>query len=240
MIWFGTRNGLTRYDKKKNRYRTYSQTDHLVDPRITGLALDETSLWVGTEAGLARIDRAGGGNKDTLVIEVLDFKNTGTTHVYDLDHQADLLWAGTEFGLYRYDKKKKTGGFYTGSLGPGTQRTYAVACYGDEVWYATDRGISALVEDEGAFDQWPQRSIRNEPVDTRVHRMIVNETTIWAASDGGLIKLDRAENRWVLFTVEDGLPDQRVYCLSADGDYLWMGTAVGLSRFYWNAPYRID
>jgi len=173
-------------------------------------------------------------------VEVMDFKNIGTTLIHDLDVEGDLLWAATEYGLYCYKKSAKSGEFYSGALGPGTQRTLAVACWGPEVWFATDHGVSALIEDEETFRQWPLRSIRNEPVAGRVHRMRMDQTALWVAGDDGVLKLDREENRWIHYTMEDGLPDDRVFCLLIEGDYVWFGSAAGLTRFYWNVPYRID
>ena len=38
----------------------------------------------------------------------------------------------------------------------------------------------------------------------------------------------------------DGLPSDDIRCLYVDGDYLWIGSDRGLTRFLWNDPYRID
>jgi hypothetical protein len=45
---------------------------------------------------------------------------------------------------------------------------------------------------------------------------------------------------WKLFTTEDGLLDNFCYRLLLDGDYIWIATASGITRFYWNNPDRID
>jgi len=42
------------------------------------------------------------------------------------------------------------------------------------------------------------------------------------------------------FTTQDGLPSNEVYELLLDGDYLWIGSDRGLTRFLWNDPDRID
>jgi len=239
-VWFGTLNGLTRYDKRKNSYRTFFQTDHLSDPRITDLALLDNKLWVGTESGLSCITQSVKGKKDSFAVEVIDYKTIGATRIYDLALSEDLLWVATEYGLYRCDLADRSGEFYQGPLGPGTRPTFAVDCWGPEVWYATDSGISALIEDEATFDQWPLRSLRNQTVTGRIHRLAADDRCIWAAGDDGVLRLDRDENRWIHYTIEDGLPDDQVFCLLSEGDYIWFGSASGLTRFYWNAPYRID
>ena len=37
--------------------------------------------------------------------------------------------------------------------------------------------------------------------------------------------------RWQNFTVENGLPDNRVYCLAVDGERVWAGTDNGLALY---------
>jgi ligand-binding sensor domain-containing protein len=69
---------------------------------------------------------------------------------------------------------------------------------------------------------------------------VVDEFSAWVATDNGVLKFDKARNRWVHFTTEDGLLSNYVNCIMLDGDYVWFGTPEGVTRFYWNAPYRID
>jgi len=64
--------------------------------------------------------------------------------------------------------------------------------------------------------------------------------SVWAAGERGVHRYDRAGLRWIDYGMEDGLPAQEVRTLRIDGDYIWFGSSYGLTRFYWNAPYRID
>ena len=70
--------------------------------------------------------------------------------------------------------------------------------------------------------------------------MVVDDSAAWAATDHGVLKYDKSRNLWRQFTVEDGLPSDFVNWILLDGDYIWLGTHEGLTRFYWNTPYRID
>ena len=108
-LWFGTRNGLTRYDLNKDIWRSYSQVDHLSDPRITDLYLDDLYLWVASEAGLSRILKSSVGKKDSLVVEIIDFPRLGRMHISFFAPQGDTLWAGTDFGLYYYNSSTTAG-----------------------------------------------------------------------------------------------------------------------------------
>jgi hypothetical protein len=48
-----------------------------------------------------------------------------------------------------------------------------------------------------------------------------------------------ATGEWISYTTADGLLDNRVQVIRRDGDDLLIGTASGLTRFYWNRPGRL-
>jgi len=235
-IWFGTRNGLVRYDRRKNIWRSYHQAHHLTDNRINDLLVDEEFVWVATDAGVSRVVKKTVGT-DTLRIQSVKNSSLGTVLVYDLDQQLNLIWMATEYGIYVYDAEKDSGGFYAGAYGPAHQSTYAVSVFNDEVWFGTEEGVAGL---NSRSKEWFSGPARLYDAKQQIHRILATEAAVWVATENGVLKFDRQSERWVHFNLEDGLPDRRVYSLYPDGDYIWFGTAVGLTRFYWNSPYRID
>ncbi|MBN2356235.1 hypothetical protein JXO59_08980 [candidate division KSB1 bacterium] len=239
-VWYATQNGLTRYNAEKNSWHTFNQSDHLVDNRIEDIIIDGHTVWVATRAGLSAVEKKASAKKDTLRFQIVDYKTLANVWIYDLDRTENLIWAATEFGLYFYDKAKKNGEFYRGTLGPGTQRTFAVSCYGEEVWYATEQGVSALLMDESTTEDWPLYALRNYQIHSRTWRLFADSSAVWLATQEGVIRLDRQSSRWIHYTIEDGLPSNAIYSILLDGDYIWFGSRAGLTRFYWNAPYRID
>ena len=74
----------------------------------------------------------------------------------------------------------------------------------------------------------------------RIQPRFKDEQSAWIATDEGILKFDRRRNTWRHFTTEDGLLDNTVQTILLDGDYVWLGTPQGATRFYWNDPYRID
>ena len=51
-IWFGTRQGLVKYDGNEWEYLTVA--DGLVNAKVTGLSFDENGkMWVATEGGVS-------------------------------------------------------------------------------------------------------------------------------------------------------------------------------------------
>lgn len=59
-------------------------------------------------------------------------------------------------------------------------------------------------------------------------------------TETGLWKLRRQTGGWRVFTTEDGLPDNIVQAMLLDGEFIWLGTPQGATRFYWDNPLRID
>ena len=55
---------------------------------------------------------------------------------------------------------------------------------------------------------------------------------VWLATDGGVIRWDRADRTYVAFTQTDGLLHDTVYAVLHDAEgWLWIGTQGGVSRF---------
>ena len=70
--------------------------------------------------------------------------------------------------------------------------------------------------------------------------IVADEAVVWAGTNKGVLKYDREREIWIQYTREDGLLSDMVNVILPDGDYVWFGTPRGLTRFYWNAPNRID
>jgi hypothetical protein len=72
--------------------------------------------------------------------------------------------------------------------------------------------------------------------------LAVNGTVAAIASDLGVTLIFYDRNNPVIreFSTGDGLASTYVYSLAFEGDYLWIGTDRGLTKFWWNNPRRID
>ncbi|WP_373494799.1 triple tyrosine motif-containing protein, partial [Aquiflexum sp.] len=56
-LWLGTGNGLSFFNKKTGKFKTYHTQDGLVDNRIYCMAFDKNGLlWIGTGNGLSKFD----------------------------------------------------------------------------------------------------------------------------------------------------------------------------------------
>ncbi len=236
-VWFGTRNGLVRHDKQKNIYRTLTTADGIGNDQINKVVMDDQFLWVGTESGVAKIHLATVGT-DSMRVEKLRFPTHRIVRVFDFAQQDDLLWMATEFGVYVHNKLTGEGGYYTGLDDNLVLRpTFAVSAWGEEIWFGTDWGIYAF---NSATKEWLDNPANIHETDAGINVILATRQAVWVGTNEGVLKYDRRMQRWTQFTVMDGLADNRVYSIEMDEDYILFGTARGLTRFYWNNPFRND
>lgn len=107
IMWFGTRNGLNRYDGNSFVVYKHSNGDSLSlsSNHITALAEDDRrNLWIGTMNGLNRLDLAT--NRITSCNDIPAYaqspiRNAWISSLY-VDRQK-RFWIGTNKGLFVYD-----------------------------------------------------------------------------------------------------------------------------------------
>jgi len=117
-IWFGTQDGLNRYDGYNFKvYRhdpadPFSLSDYAInvireDPVRSGM------LWIGSREGLNRFDR----EKESFTHFHHDPERPGSlsnNRVREIYFTSDsVLWVGTDDGLNKFDRKKETFTQYT-------------------------------------------------------------------------------------------------------------------------------
>ncbi len=230
-VWFGTEDGLARYDKRKNRWVTFSTFTGLRDNWISTLKSDGDVLWIGTKSGLNYYL----SEKDTVGY----FRNRMVDNVYIFSIEADSqwLWIGTEWGVARMSKS--TGDWFRFSTPDAILNSpvRSITRNKNLLWFATDSGILSydlLTKKRKVFQaqvNFPGRAVR---------KILCDDKNLWAATFQGVWRMDLKTEVWRLFDREDGLLDDNVQDMFLDGDYIWFGTPEGLTRFLWNSPYRVD
>jgi len=109
-LWFATQNGLNRFDKKTERFKSFFANDGLGDNFCWAIAIDpKGNIWIGTQNGLSQYNagsntfttyRSESGNPDSLSGNEVMGLYMGTN---------DKLWIGTRFsGICSFDIEKKT------------------------------------------------------------------------------------------------------------------------------------
>ncbi len=236
-VWFGTLAGLVRFDKNKNNWQTYTTADGLAHDKIHKITRDDQFLWVGTASGVSKLHLNTVGS-DSLRVERIKFPSHRIINVYDFAQQDNLLWMATEFGVFVHNKLTGENGYFSGlDENIVGQPTFAISAWGEEIWFGTEEGVSGF---NSVTNEWLGASVINHQTDGGVIRILATKQATWVATNQGVLKYDKEMQYWRQYTVQDGLSDNRVYSLQIDGDYIYFGTARGLTRFYWNSPFRAD
>lgn len=234
-IWFATAYGLSRYSPDKDRWKTFTVFSGLDDNQVFSLCPQDSVLWVGTKSGLNRVIQVS-GKKDSVRIESVS-RRQDKVAVYDLKVQKNVLWAATNYGLYIYDLANDKAGYYRGADGPGPETLLALDLAGDSLWVATLDRVEVYNLEEQRWMGGPGRRFfaAETPLD-----LVATPSVVWVGTTGGLYRFDVHRGYWRKYTVTDGLLHPRVQKLLLEGDFLWIGSPAGLTRFYWNSPLRVD
>lgn len=244
-LWFGTPDGLNRYDGYS--FRIYendpADPDSLSHNEVMAIFEDpEGYLWIGTRGGgLDRFDRA----EERFVHfrhDPSDPRSLSDDIVWNLaaDAEGDL-WIATRSGLNRYDRE--SGGFdrYGPSSDPASLAHEMVgAIHADpegDLWLATGGGLDMMDRDTGTFVHYRPSSDPASLSHPRVNDVHGDpEGYVWAATAGGLDRWDPATGsvRPHAAAERAGLAGKEILDLLVDrGGNLWLTPPNG-GLYRWN------
>jgi ligand-binding sensor domain-containing protein len=229
--WFATEYGVSLYDAGKDKWKNFSLKENLISNTVLDVERLGNYVYAATDQGLSRINRLTGNVKSINNKQFLNLR------INQLTSQRDTLWAATEIGIYRFISKLNIWQFVSSKAAIQDFRMTAVFNYKNEMWFASENGIMWLNLKTEKWESYPQIAMEIYPPFRDIQ---VNAKSVWVATSSGLLKFDKINKFWKLFTVDDGLLDNNCHRILLDGDHLWVTTDSGITRFYWDNPQRID
>lgn len=227
-IFFGSKEGLVRYDKKNNEWKTFTTGDGLESNKINHLFLFQTQLFIATDEGFnwmspnfSRIEES----KDTRLDNV---------PIYKIASSQSTIYMATRNGVYTYDPDKDRVQFLKTKSAALDLYISAINIQNDTLWTAGKYGITMY---DPSTDNWQSFLGVQTVVTGDVNAISFTNNNVWFATNTGLLKYDKTRDFWYLYTVEDGLTDNEVYNIIPDNEDLWMCTKKGICIFRW---YRDD
>jgi len=228
-VYFAGRLGLTILTRKNGQFFTIDDRDGLPDRETTALSVAPDTVWIGTAHGLALYTPS----VDTMV--VVGRSLLGGRFITDLETAGDRLIIGTDRGAFYIDRRRRKIGRLRdpdGDLG-GLIRHIGVD--DEEVVISSDYGLTLVDIGTGKASKVPYINAAGGS-----YAAAINDTYIIAAVDNGLMLIERATQKRRLLDERDGLLSVRINTIVPEGDYLWIGSEEGLTRFQWNHPDRTD
>ncbi len=237
-MWFGTRDGLFRYDGiiitafKHDRYDSTSLGNNSI---FVILEDHENVLWLGTAGGgLNRFDRQtekfqrlrhDPDNPNSLSADVI-------SALYEDENGA--IWAGTWEGLNRLDRDRTTITRYLHDPNDSASmnRSWVRSLCEDSsgwLWIGTEWGTSRLDPNREYFNHYYYDPDNPNTLTGNHMSAIVNDQTgnIWFGGWGGISRFDFAQGHFIRY-VNEGVVSAMI--IDPAGD-LWFGSDKGIFRF---------
>jgi PAS domain S-box-containing protein len=250
ILWVGTYSGLTRFDRKKNKFTHFKHDPQ--DPGsissdiIRGIFVDSFNVcWIATDKGLNQLDpktfRFTSFQNDPGNPGSISYNEIATI----FEDKKKQLWIGTEKGLNLFKREEKTFTRYFHKEGnPYSISRDDILCINEQVtneesvlWIGTYKGgLNKFVVGAGKFYHYKtttpdsQGNLSSESENVRTI-YIDKMNTLWLGTDNGLKRFDPDTGEISVYTEEQGLCNNQVYgILEDEAGHLWLSTENGMSR----------
>ncbi|MBM3242744.1 hypothetical protein FJZ31_41315 [Candidatus Poribacteria bacterium] len=240
-VWFGTDDGVTRYNVKLQSWRTFKEKDGLKGSRVSCIALDRNYVWVGTYSGLYRYDK----NIDSWAERT---PKDGLSHnfVSAIAIGSEYIWIGTYKGLNRYDRITDSWNTYSKQDGLLGKYITTIAIVDNFVWFGTHHtGISVYDNTNKTFMRTYTKTDLLSSDDIR--SIAIDGNNIWiGTANGGVQRYIEAVNSWVKYTKADGLASDNITWITVYKNEVWFGTYdSGVSMYdkvanSWTTYVKVD
>lgn len=239
-LWFGTRDGLNRYDGytfKKYRYNS-QDSGSLSNSYIRSLFEDENNnLWIGTNNGLNKYI----ADKDSFKRYSLNIGKTQSESANEIwsivSYNKNYLWLGTGFGLKKFDIKNGTFSsfsiIYNKKRGSDDVTRNLLKTSDGALWICTNTGVDFY--DPKRKIKIHYSKIRNGANSIPIEFPIIyqdRDKKLWLGSKAGLALFNKKKNVFEQFIINSGaIPKIGDEVRTIQQDYLgnlWVGTYNGL------------
>ena len=196
-----------RQMRDSSAWMIYRVSDGLPSNKVKAIAVDGTTIWIGTSKGLAEADTSSAfwEIKTEITTQLEEMFEGSPLNIQSLAADEDELWIGTmNHGVIRYNKATGSIENYTQDHGLPHKLVYDIKIFGSEVWMGTFSGVAQYSR---SADGWRifNREVDELPADDIV-ALEVTPRTVWiGTSKSGVAFYDREFNYWRSYGDLEGL-----------------------------------
>jgi ligand-binding sensor domain-containing protein len=231
-------------------WKQFTVADGLPNDHIFAVKVDDPYVWVGTEDGLARIDKRTGEIDSWHEADGLPWK---VISAIDVNSKTGEVWIGMfGGGLARFSGGRFD--HYT-QLNSGLVNdvVYGLAIENDNVWVATTAGASRFNTLTGEWSIYTEKNAPMEEIWN--YAATYNDGKVYLGVWGsGILEFDVERERWKVYLDPDGemeidlyRDDGLVHVITTGVSYvdkiLWAGSYFGASRYdgrHWRGYFNQD
>jgi ligand-binding sensor domain-containing protein len=232
------------------RWKQFTVADGLPNDHIFAVKIAGPHVWVGTEDGLARIDKRTGDIEVWREADGLPWK---VVSAIDVNRKTGEVWIGMFGGGLARFSGGRFDHFTQLNSGLVNDVVYGVAIENDNVWAATTAGASRLNTLNGEWSIYTEKNAPMEEIWN--YAATYNDGRVYLGVWGsGVLEFDVERERWKVYLDPDGemeidlyRDDGLVHVITTGVSYvdkiLWVGSYFGGSRYdgrHWRGYFHQD
>ena len=198
-----SRGGVSRYHRDTDSWNNYTKSDGLIDSEIATIAVDDDSVWFGTEdEGVSQYNQID----QTFIKTYTKTDLLKSNMITSIRADGFQVWFGTaNAGVHRFIKPVNTWVHYTKADGLSSDHVSWITTQGNDVWFGSkEDGVSRFDKVSGEWTIYKQAEFL---ADNDV-RYITRDPdgNIWTATVAGISIYSPQTNSWEIISRKDGLP----------------------------------
>ena len=195
--------GVSRYHRDTDSWNNYKKSDGLIDNEIATIAVDENSVWFGTQdEGVSQYNQV-----DQAFIKTFTKTDLLKSNMIScIRADGFQVWFGTaNAGVHRFIKPVNTWVHYTKADGLASNHVSWVATQGNDVWFASkEDGVSRFDKVTGEWTLYKQADFLADNDVRDITRDVAGN--LWMATVAGISIYQPQTRSWEVISKEDGLP----------------------------------
>ena len=235
-----SKGGVSRYHRDTDSWNNYTRSDGLIDNEIATIAVDDDSVWFGTQhRGVSQYNQVD----QTFVKTFTKTDLLKSNFISSIRADGFQVWFGTaNAGVHRFIKPVNTWVHYTKVDGLASNNVSWITTQGNDVWFASkEDGVSRFDKVTGKWTIYKQADFLADNDVRDIARDA--DGNLWIATVAGVSVYTPETRSWEVISKEDGLPTPYVMAVDIVSQssesklsklskiskgQIWIGTARGL------------
>ena len=209
-----SKGGVSRYHRDTDSWNNYTKSDGLIDNEIATIAVDDDSVWFGTQKeGVSQYNQVD----QTFIKTYTKTDLLKSNRITSIRSDGFQVWFGTaNAGVHRFIKPVNTWVHYTKADGLASNHVSWITTHGNDVWFASkEDGVSRFDKVTGEWTIYQQADFLADNDVRAITRD--NNGNLWIATVAGISVYSPQTRSWEVISKEDGLPTPYVTSIVING-----------------------